>query len=128
MTRILIADDDESIRLLLRRMLQRLGYETVEAENGKEAMDRYEEAKPECVITDLIMPGQEGIETIMQMRRHSHRAAIIAMSGDTGTRAATYLKMSRALGADVVLQKPFSVEQLTAAVEKLVGKAQGAKS
>ncbi|HVT73075.1 MAG TPA: response regulator [Lacunisphaera sp.] len=121
---ILIADDDKAIRDLLRLVLRRKGYETVEAENGKTAMARYAELKPACVITDLVMPDQEGIETIMQMRRHSHRAVIIAISGDTGTRAATYLKMANSLGADAILEKPFSVEQITTAVEKLVGKAE----
>lgn len=127
MKRILIADDEKAIRNVLRLALQRKGYETFEAENGREAMERYVELKPACAIIDLIMPDQEGIETIMQMRQHSHRAAIIAMSGNTGTRAATYLKMSRALGADLVIQKPFTIEEITAAVEKVLAKAEAEK-
>lgn len=118
---ILVVDDDEFIRLLLRRTLERAGYQASEASNGREAMRLYDELKPDCVITDLVMPEQEGIETIMQMRQHGHTAPIIATSGQFDSMAAHYLKVAQSLGADAVLQKPFTVEQILELVAKLAG-------
>ncbi|HTL69448.1 MAG TPA: response regulator [Lacunisphaera sp.] len=125
MKHILVADDDPAIRRVLRLALEGLGYKVSEAADGKVAMERYIANKPDCVVTDLVMPNQEGIETIMQMRRNPHRAAIIAMSGYTGTRAGVYLNMARSLGADAILEKPFTVDQIKTAVEKVLGKAEG---
>ncbi|HET7536892.1 MAG TPA: response regulator [Candidatus Didemnitutus sp.] len=118
---ILIVDDDEFIRLLLRRTLERAGYEVCEASNGRTAMRLYIELKPACVITDLVMPEQEGIETIMQMRQQVHTAPIIATSGQFDSMAAHYLKVAQSLGADAVLEKPFTVEQILELVARYTG-------
>jgi two-component system chemotaxis response regulator CheY len=125
MSMILVVDDDDFIRLLLRRTLERAGYSVSEAMNGKEAMRLYAELKPACVITDLVMPEQEGIETIMQMRQHPHTAPIIATSGQFDSMAAHYLKVAQSLGADAVLQKPFTVEQILQLVAQLTGVSAG---
>lgn len=125
MKHILVADDDPAIRRVLRLALEGLGYKVSEAADGKVAMERYNADKPDCVVTDLVMPGQEGIETIMQMRRHPHHAGIIAMSGYTGPRAGVYLNMARSLGADAILEKPFTVDQIKTTLEKVLGKAEG---
>ena len=121
MPMILVADDDDFIRLLLRRTLERAGYLVSEASNGREAMRLYNDLRPACVITDLVMPEQEGIETIMQMRQHSHTAPIIATSGQFDAMAAHYLKVAQSLGADAVLQKPFTVEQILELVARFAG-------
>jgi CheY-like chemotaxis protein len=125
MSVILIVDDDEFIRLLLRRTLERAGYLVSEASNGREAMRLYSELKPNCVITDLVMPEQEGIETIMQMRQQSHSVPIIATSGQFDSMAAHYLKVAQSLGADAVLEKPFTVEQILELVARFVGAPAG---
>ena len=122
MSRILVVDDDEMIRLLLRRILEKAGHEVCDAQNGRAAMQIYSEHKPDCVITDLIMPEQEGIETIQQMRQHLHAAPIIATSGQSSLMAAHYLKIARALGADAILEKPFSIEQILELVTRLLAK------
>lgn len=120
MSRILVVDDDEMIRLLLRRVLEKAGHEVCEAPDGRVAMKIYSEQKPDCVITDLIMPDQEGIETIQQMRRHAHTAPIIATSGQSSLMVAHYLKIARALGADAVVEKPFSIAQMLELVTRLL--------
>ncbi|RLB31609.1 MAG: response regulator, partial [Deltaproteobacteria bacterium] len=81
MKKILVIDDDEQIRHILRRFLERAGYEVLEASNGQEGMALYRKEGPELVITDIIMPKKEGMETIMDMKGEFPKAKIIAISG-----------------------------------------------
>jgi two-component system, chemotaxis family, chemotaxis protein CheY len=81
MSRILVVDDEFYVRSFLRRALERLGHTVSEATNGREAMAVFPTFKPVCVITDLLMPEQEGMETILAMRRQSRAVRIIAISG-----------------------------------------------
>jgi CheY-like chemotaxis protein len=81
MSRILVVDDEFYVRSFLRRTLERLGHTVAEAANGREAMQQFMSFNPACVITDLLMPEQEGMETIREMRRHCHQVRIVAISG-----------------------------------------------
>lgn len=81
MTRILVIDDEPQVRAMLRQMLEREGYEVVEAEEGEEGMRRYREQPVDLVITDILMPQKEGIETIRALRRTNPGVKIIAISG-----------------------------------------------
>lgn len=91
---ILIIDDDDQIREMLRQMLERAGYEVTDAPNGKVAMKLYREQPADLIITDLIMPGKEGIETIIELRRDFPEVKIIAISGGGRIAPRDYLAMA----------------------------------
>jgi len=116
MATILVVDDDDGFRSMLRRTLQRAGHTVLEAADGSAALRALRDVTPELVITDIIMPGMEGIETIRAMRRSHPRLAIIAMSGGGRMKPNGYLEMAQAFGASRILSKPFDNDQLFAAV------------
>ena len=117
MAAILVIDDDEAFRNVLRRMLLRAGHQVVEAPDGAAALGSLKRAMVDLVITDIIMPNMEGIETIRAMRRDCPTLRIIAMSGGGRMRPEGYLEVARAFGAAQVLRKPFEAAQLFAAVD-----------
>ena len=120
MARILVIDDEPSVRELLYAMLIEEGYEVVEAADGKTGMRLFKESPADLVITDLIMPEKEGIETIMDLRREYPHVKIIAMSGGGIIQAEDYLGMARGVGADRVFEKPFGVADMLKAVSELL--------
>jgi PAS domain S-box-containing protein len=115
--RVLVADDEAGIRRFLRKTLEDAGYDVVEASNGKQALEQALSQSVDLVITDLVMPEQEGIETIQALRSHSPRIAIIAMSGAFGGQ---FLDLARLLGAHGVLKKPLSVESVLEKVSEVL--------
>jgi len=120
MAHILVIDDEESIRSMLVIILQRAGHEVTVAENGKIGMNRFKAGGADLIITDLVMPEQEGVETIMQLRQQHPDLPIIAMS-DGGSRADTYLAICKRLGVRCTLAKPFTMEELINAVNSVLG-------
>ena len=115
--RILVVDDEAAVRSYLRAVLEKGGYVVSEAADGKEAV-RLALSKPlELVITDLVMPEQEGIETIQTLRRRIPGVGIIAISGAFGGQ---FLSTAKILGADQVLGKPVSAEVLLAKVAEVL--------
>jgi len=120
MARILIIDDDAQLRATLREVLEREGYEVVEAPNGREGLERYQEAPTEVMITDILMPEQEGLETIMILRRVDPQAKIIAISGGGQTGRMDFLHLAAMLGAQRTLRKPFRPQELLEAVRDLM--------
>ncbi len=122
MPRILLVDDDDSFRKMLRLSLVRLGHEVVEARDGKEAVRLVREGPPDVMVTDLVMPEKEGLETIDEVRRQYPGLEIIAMSGGGRVNASDYLKIARAMGADQVLAKPFSIDEIAASLSSVLGK------
>jgi len=120
MARILVIDDEPSVRDLLNSMLSDEGYEVMEAADGKLAMKLLQEQPADLVITDLIMPEKEGIETIMDLRRDFPEVRIIAMSGGGIIEAKDYLGMARGMGAHRVFEKPFRVADMLNAVRELL--------
>mgnify|MGYP001249916860 CR=1 FL=1 len=123
MATILVVDDDDAFRSMLRRTLQRAGHNVLEAAEGATALRALSDATVELVITDIIMPGMEGIETIQAMRRTYPRLKIIAMSGGGRMKPSGYLEMAQAFGASRVLSKPFDNEQLFAAIREALESA-----
>ena len=115
---ILIVDDYDQIRNLLRRILQSAGYEVFEASNGRQAIKWLGENAADLVITDLIMPEQEGLETIQFLRSERPNLKIVAMSC---TAEGQYLPLAEKLGADITLPKPLRAEKVLEAVRKLLG-------
>lgn len=120
MPRILVVDDDEQIRAMLRMTLEREGYEVAEAGDGKMAMDRYAADPADLVIMDIVMPEKEGIETIMDLRRQHGDVRIIAISGGGRVAPQDYLRWARTFGVQHTFTKPVDRRELLAAIDELL--------
>jgi CheY-like chemotaxis protein len=120
MASILVIDDDDGMRTLAAHLLRTRGHVVSEAPNGLAGMALVRQAPPEVVVTDLIMPEQEGIETILQLRKEFPDIRILAMSGGGRRDADEYLRFAAALGALVTLEKPFRVDEFYAAVDQVL--------
>ncbi|MEI6392844.1 MAG: response regulator [Verrucomicrobiota bacterium] len=118
--RILLTDDDEPLRSVLRRSLERSGYEVREAGTGDAALRLLANAPADLIITDIVMPGMEGIEFILSLRKTHPGLPVIAMSGGGRIEANRYLEMARVCGVAKILPKPFDLEQLIAMVQELI--------
>jgi len=118
--RILIIDDDEQIRVILQQMMEWAGYEVMAAENGKVAMEMHRKNPADLVITDLIMPEQEGLETISSLKKNFTDIKIIAISGGGRIGPEAYLPAALELGADRVFTKPFDIKAVLTAVQELL--------
>lgn len=114
MARILIVDDDTGVRTTVRHILERAGYETVEASDGREGIRLLDAA--DLVITDLLMPEMDGVDLLGVIRKGGHTVPVIAMSGGGKVEPKSYLEVARALGAFATITKPFEVEQLLSTV------------
>ena len=121
MTRILVIEDDAIVRELLQEILAHAGYEVAEARDGKEGIRLYRNEPADLVITDLIMPEKEGIETIMELRRDFPQVKIIAISGGGHVSPAGYLEIASRLGVQRTFAKPFLPDEILEAVRELVG-------
>ena len=119
MAKILLIDDDQQVREMLRRMLEGGGYDVMEAKHGKEGLAFLRESPVDIVITDMVMPEQDGIETIVKLRKDYQGIKIIAISGDCRGDPDKYLYMAKQLGAKHTLRKPFRREELLTAVADL---------
>lgn len=120
MLRILIIDDEDQFRSMLRQVLERASYEVVEAQDGNEGIQRCREAPMDLIITDILMPGKEGLETIMDLRREFPQVKIIAISGGGRTGDLNFLELAKRLGAQGTLQKPCGQEELLDAVQEIL--------
>jgi CheY-like chemotaxis protein len=118
-TEILLIEDDELLRSVLSAVLKQVGYGVAEAENGKKGLELACSLQPNLVITDLVMPEKEGIETIRELRHTRPEVPIIAMSGASA--ASQYLELASKLGARRTLLKPFKAEVLLLAVNDAIG-------
>ncbi len=112
MSKILVVDDAQDIRNMLTTMLRRAGYDVCTAANGLLALQKMQQAAVDLMITDLIMPVQEGLETIRQTQQQFPQTRIIAMSGGGRVMASDFLDTAKALGAHAILRKPFSRQQM----------------
>ena len=114
---ILLVDDDPDVREYLAEMLDHYHYDVITAENGQEALAMFSTHHPELIITDILMPDIEGFELIRRIRSSDQNIPIIAISGYNIGYGKTYLSAARKLGADEILNKPFSSEELLGAIE-----------
>ncbi|MCD4750789.1 MAG: response regulator [Thermoanaerobaculales bacterium] len=121
MVQILVIDDDDVIRASLCEMLRLSGFEVRTAENGHVGMNLFAQAPADLVITDIVMPEKEGLETIVELRRLCPKVKIIAISGGLTGPAKGYLAAARGLGADRVLSKPFTLQDLLKLMKELLG-------
>ena len=118
MATILVVDDDDAFRSMLRRTLQRAGYDIVEAADGSAALRALSGATMDVVITDIVMPNMEGIETIRALRQSYPHLKIIAISGGGRIGPEGYLEVAKHFGAFRVHRKPFENEELLASIEE----------
>jgi len=116
MSRILVIDDEELVRYSLKRVLEGAGFDVAEAGDGDQGLKAVEAQSFDLVITDIIMPNKEGIETVIDLKRLRPDLKVVAMSGGGRTRNLDYLNVAREFGADEVLAKPFSEDELLAVV------------
>lgn len=119
MARILIIDDDDIIRSVMGQILTAKGHEVATAGDGHEGMRSFRQAPADLVITDMVMPNQEGMATIMELRKSHPKLGIIAMSGGT-MNSGIYLTLAGRLGAMRTLAKPFPAETLLKCVDEVL--------
>jgi CheY-like chemotaxis protein len=118
---ILVIDDNDELRVTLGEILEGAGYEVREASNGHEGFACCQAHAIDLVVTDLLMPEQEGLATIQQLRTMEPIPQIIAMSGGGQTGRLDFLHAATLLGADRTLQKPVRARDLLTAVQSLLG-------
>jgi CheY-like chemotaxis protein len=119
--RILVIDDEDVIRQLLKEMLEWEGYVVTTAANGKEGLQLYRLELPDLIITDIFMPEMEGLETIRALQEGSSKVKIIAISGGGERGMTSFLSLAKRFGALCTLQKPFSREELLELVRGVLG-------
>ena len=129
MTRVLIIDDEAQIRDMLSQLLNREGYETVEACDGREGVQCFQAASMDVIILDMLLPEQNGPEVIRELREVDPAVPIIAISGYDHTGPSDFFSVAETCGAQRMLQKPFHLQELLKAVRDLTqGKDEGADS
>jgi DNA-binding response OmpR family regulator len=114
MAHILVIEDDEHMRGSLAQTLERLGHRVTTAVDGRAGVESAAAAPPDLVITDLIMPEKEGLETIVELRQQHPLVRIIAMSGGGRLSNEDYLHLAKRFGAHFTLAKPFTRDELKA--------------
>ncbi len=116
MKRILLIEDDDTMRGMLRRMLELENFEVMEASDGNDGLIKYRNNPADIVITDIIMPNKDGLNTIDDLLREFPNVRIIAISGGGNIKPERYLSLAKTLGAQYILEKPFSRKQLLDAI------------
>ncbi|CCQ72428.1 response regulator [Magnetospira sp. QH-2] len=120
MATILVIDDEELARFTIQEILESEGHVVLEAANGEEGLAVFRDNKVDLVITDIIMPRKEGIETISELKADAPNLPVIAISGGGRTRNLDFLELSKEYGATSVVVKPFTDEDLMAVVNELL--------
>lgn len=117
---ILIVEDEKELREMLKVYFTKRKYTVLEAENGKDAIVHFKPSVTDVVITDLIMPEEDGLKVIMKLREFKSSIKIIAISGGGKVGPANYLSLAKALGADAIFAKPFPISSLASKIEELL--------
>lgn len=118
MANILVADDEQAIRSILKMVLQMAGHAVEAASNGEEVLALARQRKFDLIVTDIIMPKKEGIETILELKKLNPAIKVIAISGGGRKGSMDFLQVAQMVGASHTIAKPFEPEDLVAAVEK----------
>ena len=116
MPRILVIDDDAMVRNAVSTILRHNGFEVDLATNGVQGLTAFRENRPDVIITDIIMPEKEGVETIIDILREQPQAKIIAISGGGRGGNSDFLRMAKSFGAAAILPKPFGPKDLLGCV------------
>ena len=120
---VLVIDDEPQIRDLLSSILEMEGYTVLVAADGRQGVELYRRQPADVVMTDMIMPEQEGIETIRELLRLNPEVKVVAMSGGGRLEPDTYLELAKRMGAAHTLTKPFSIQDVVETVKQLRGGA-----
>jgi DNA-binding response OmpR family regulator len=122
MARILVIDDDEIMNEMMVQLLSESGYEAEGARDGSHGMTLLDTKPFDLVITDIVMPEKDGLETILAIRGRSPAVPIIAVSGGGRIGPEQYLQLARGFGAAYVFQKPFDSAPFLAAVRECLSR------
>ncbi len=120
MAKVLVVDDEAYVRSLLRKVLERLGYEVCEAADGKEALRHVETSPVDLVISDVYMAGLDGMELLVRLQQLGLRVPVVVMSGGGFKASGEVLAMAKGCGAVATLEKPFTPSQLRETIEPLL--------
>lgn len=123
MSSILVVDDDSQVLEVVGEMLRLEGYDVSTAVDGRDAVSQFKGGQFDLVITDLIMPEKEGLETIAELRTLRDGVPVIAMSGGGRIGPTDYLETARFIGANATLAKPFARSELITLVSSLLADA-----
>jgi len=115
---ILIIDDEPSVRLAIRKVLEREEHTAIEASDGKKGINLFRSENPDLVITDILMPEVYGLEVIRTIRRENSTLPIVAITAYTSSR----LTLAKELGSNFILKKPFSIDDLRHIINKALNK------
>jgi len=122
MPSVLIVEDNCEMREMIKFALIKRKYTVFEAENGKEAILKFKPTLTDMVITDLLMPDEDGLAVIMKLKQIKPELRVIAISGGGKVGPGSYLSIAKTLGADAIFHKPFSTQQLCEKVDELMVK------
>lgn len=120
MARILVIEDEDEVRAMLQRVLERAGYEVVVAPDGDEGIRLFSENPADLIITDIIMPKKGGMETILDLKSEYPDVKIVAMSGGGRLGPEPYLEIAEVFGAVRIFSKPFRIEELLLTIQRLL--------
>jgi two-component system chemotaxis response regulator CheY len=120
LTSILVADDDKLVRITMRKILEAAGYTYLEAKDGGEAIEMFRKRKPDLVIIDIVMPIKDGVRTFLELRGLDASAKIIAMSAGARSGKMDYLALTKRIGANGIISKPFNRASVLALVEQVL--------
>jgi len=120
MAGILLVEDEKELREMLKIALIRRKHTVFEAIDGREAIAHFKPAVTDLVVTDLIMPEEDGLKVIIKLREIKPGLKIVAISGGGKAGPGGYLNLAKALGADAIFSKPFSVQELTKKIDELL--------
>lgn len=114
-------EDNDDLRTMLKQLLEKRNHKIIEACNGRDAIKKFKSVMTDMVITDILMPEQDGIGLIVELKKLKPELCIIAISGGGKIGPSNYLDIARTLGADAVFPKPFNVNHLIEEVENMTG-------
>ena len=121
MANILVIDDEEGVRQVVAKVLEREGHKVTEASDGKVALSLMRDAHPDLVVCDLFMPEMDGVEVLRKLRRDHPQLSVVAISGGGYQGQVQLLDVAKKLGAVAVLKKPFELSELVGAVNLALG-------
>jgi len=120
MSTVLVIDDEAPMRKMLRTILESAGHQVIEAPNGLVGVKEFRDHKPDLVITDLVMPEQEGLQTIHDIRKIDPQAKVVAISGGGRNGYMQFLEVAEGFGAAASVRKPFRRDEILSVVRRVL--------